>query len=81
MLTVTIILQEVKLKRQVWPIGFHPIQMQQMKAALQGFRAASVTPMEHSAILATSASGGVLQREILQMPGTATCSVSMTMYS
>ncbi|MFT7250246.1 MAG: nicotinamide mononucleotide (NMN) deamidase PncC [Arcticibacterium sp.] len=50
-----------------------------MKAALQDFRAATVAPVEHSSILATSATGGVLQSTIQQIPGTASCSMAVTM--
>jgi len=56
-----------------------PIQVQQMKVASQGFQAATVTSMEHSTTLASSASGGVLQSSILPLSGTAYCTIAMTM--
>jgi len=39
---------------------------------LQPFRVATVTTMEHSTTLATTASGGHLPRTQQQMPGTGT---------
>jgi len=39
---------------------------------LQLFRRATVTTMEHTTTLATTATGGVLPRTIQQTPGTAT---------
>ena len=52
-----------------------------MKVALQGFRAAAVVPMEYSTILAATAAGGVLQRAMRQMPGSATWTMSMAMFT
>ncbi len=39
---------------------------------MQVFRVATVTTMEHSTMLATTATGGALHRTIQQTPGTAT---------
>ena len=46
---------------------------------LQACRAASVAPMDHSTMLAASATGGVLQRTMQLTPGSATCSISMAL--
>jgi len=50
-----------------------------MKATSQGFRAATVATMVHSAtvVLATSATGGVLRRLVLAMPGAASWPTKM----
>lgn len=45
--------------------------------ALQACRAAPVSTMEHSTVLAASATGGVLQSTVHQAPGTAPCSITM----
>jgi len=47
--------------------------MQQIEwLLLQPFRVATVTTMEHSTTLETTATGGVLPRTIQTMPGTGT---------
>ena len=47
--------------------------LQQIERLLfQPFRVATVTTMEHSTILETTVTGGVLSRTIQTMPGTAT---------
>ena len=44
---------------------------------LQACRAAAVTTMEHSAVLATAAAGGVLQRPVQRTPGPATWAITV----
>ena len=44
---------------------------------LQACRAATVTPMVHSTMLATTATGGVLQSSIQQTPGTASWAIAV----
>jgi hypothetical protein len=59
----------VSYKRLYWL----KMSVQQIKwLLLQLFRVATVTTMEHTTTLETTATGGVLQRTQQQMPGTGT---------
>ena len=63
--------------QQIHPVKFIAILQAKLfhrveRLLLQLFRVATVTIMEHSTILVTTETGGVLQRTQQQMPGTGT---------